>query len=576
MKRSTVDILASYIDALHSIIYINHFDFKVIDDAIAHIGENVKCVEFNNALGLVDFKTKSPMRECDLEQFLKLTMDDGFEQDTFLVLKDIHGELNNPKIIALLKRIAENNLYNDSYNATIFILSEITVIPRELENYITVFDIPLPTTSEILSIINDFITDMDIVVEQEIINDITLSFKGLDEFQIRQILNLAYQDGGCIDQDDKLLILKEKEQFIKKSGMLEIVNFTENIDDIGGLENLKEWLARKAKVFANLDKAIKFGVDVPKGIMIIGMPGCGKSLTAKATASLFEIPLVRLDVGRLLGKYVGESEENMRKALKLSEAISPCVLWIDEIEKAFAGVGGDGGGNDVTTRLFGQFLTWMQEKENTVFIVATANDISRMPPEFLRKGRFDELFFVDLPNGEERRKILDIHLKKRKKWNKDIDSIALIKESDGFNGADLEAVVKDTIEMAFIDGKEMITTEDLLKSVKDTKSISSTLKEKIKEIKSTIDKIDIKPASKEDIDIKPASKKDIDIKPASKKDIDIKPESKKDIDIKPASKEDNEGLHTTKTLMGMRDAAQVNLKHAKVFQSKLLGYTGDR
>lgn len=508
MKRSTVDILASYIDALHSIIYINHFDFKVIDDAIAHVGENVKCVEFNNALGLVDFKTKSPMRECDLEQFLKLTMDDGFEQDTFLVLKDIHGELNNPKIIALLKRIAENNLYNDSYNATIFILSEITVIPRELENYITIFDIPLPTTSEILSIINDFILDMDIVVEQEIINDITLSFKGLNEFQIRQILNLAYQDGGCIDQDDKLLILKEKEQFIKKSGMLEIVNFTENIDDIGGLENLREWLARKAKVFANLDKAIKFGVDVPKGIMIIGMPGCGKSLTAKATASLFEIPLVRLDIGRLLGKYVGESEENMRRALKLSEAISPCVLWIDEIEKAFAGVGGDGGGNDVTTRLFGQFLTWMQEKENTVFIVATANDISRMPPEFLRKGRFDELFFVDLPNGEERRKILDIHLKKRKKWNKGIDSIALIKETDGFNGADLEAVVKDTIEMAFIDGKEMITTEDLLKSVKDTKSISSTLKEKIKEIKSTIDKIDIKPASKEDIDIKPASKDD--------------------------------------------------------------------
>lgn len=499
MKRSNVNILASYIDSLHPIIYINHFDFKVIDDAIAYVGENVKCVEFNNALGLVDFKTKSPMQECDLEKFLKLTMDDGFDQETFLVLKDVHAELNNPKIIALLKRIAENNLYNDSYSATIFILSEIKVIPCELENYITVFDITLPITSEVLSIINDFIKDMDIVVDQEIINDIALSFKGLNEFQIKQILNLAYQDGGCIDKDDKLLILKEKEQFIKKSGMLEIINFTETINDIGGLENLKEWLGKKAKVFANLDKAIKFGVDVPKGIMIIGMPGCGKSLTAKATASLFEIPLVRLDVGRLLGKYVGESEENMRKALKLSEAISPCVLWIDEIEKAFAGVGGDGGSNDVTTRLFGQFLTWMQEKDNTVFIVATANDISKMPPEFLRKGRFDELFFVDLPNGEERRKILDIHLKKRKKWHKDIDSIALIKETDGFNGADLEAVVKDTIEMAFIDGKDKITTEDLLKSVKDTKSISSTLKEKIKEIKSTIDKIDIKPASKEDI-----------------------------------------------------------------------------
>ena len=499
MKRSTVYMLASYIDALHPIIYINHFDFKVIDEAIVHVGESAKCVEFNNALGLVDFKTKSPMQECNLEQFLKLTMDDGFEHDTFLVLKDIHGELNNPKIIALLKKIAENNLYNDDYNATIFIISEITVIPRELENYITVFDIPLPALNEIQALIREFIDDLEIAVEEDIINDIALSFKGLNEFQIKQILNLAYQDGGCIDKDDKLLILKEKEQFIKKSGMLEIVPFSETVDDIGGLENLKKWLARKAKIFANLDKAIKFGVDIPKGIMIIGMPGCGKSLTAKATASLFEIPLVRLDVGRLLGKYVGESEENMRKALKLSEAISPCVLWIDEIEKAFAGVGGDGGGSDVTTRLFGQFLTWMQEKENTVFIVATANDISRMPPEFLRKGRFDELFFVDLPNGEERRKILDIHLKKRKKWNKSIDSIALIKETEGFNGADLEAVVKDTIEMAFIDGKTTISTEDLLRSVKDTKSISSTLKDKIMQIKDTVSKIDIKPASIPDL-----------------------------------------------------------------------------
>ena len=498
MKRSTANILASYIDALHPIIYINHFDFRVIDEAIARVGENVKFVEFNNALGIVDFNTKSQMIECDFEQFLKLTMDDGFEKETFIVLKDIHGELSNPKIIALLKRIAENNLYNDSYSATIFIVSETTVIPCELENFITVFDVPLPTVKEILDIINNFISDLNIAVEEDIINDISLSLKGLNEFQIKQILNLAYQDGGYIDKDDKVLILREKEQFIKKSGMLEIVNFTETIDDIGGLENLKDWLERKAKVFANLDKAIKFGVDVPKGIMIIGMPGCGKSLTAKATASLFEIPLVRLDVGRLLGKYVGESEENMRKALKLSEAISPCVLWIDEIEKAFAGIGGDGGGNDVTTRLFGQFLTWMQEKENTVFIVATANDISKMPPEFLRKGRFDELFFVDLPNGEERRKILDIHLKKRGKWNKEIDSIALIKETDGFNGADLEAVVKDTIESAFIDERKIITTRDLLKSVDDTKSISSTLKDKIAEIKSTISKIDIKPASKKD------------------------------------------------------------------------------
>lgn len=494
MKESAVNRLASYIDALHPIIYINHFDSSVIDDAIMQVGQSAKFLEFNNALGAVDFKTKREVHECDLENFLKIALDYGFEQNTFIILRDIHGELKNPKIIALLKMIAEKNLYLDNYNATIFIISEVTIIPRELENFITVFDVPLPTINEIHSLVSDFIRDLKITVDEDTINDITLSFKGLNEFQIKQILNLAYQDGGCIDKDDKELILREKEQFVKKAGMLEIVSFSETIDDIGGLDNLKKWLKRKANVFANLDKAIKFGVAVPKGIMIIGMPGCGKSLTAKATATLFEIPLVRLDVGRLLGKYVGESEDNMRKALKLAEAISPCVLWVDEIEKAFAGIGADDG-NGITTRLFGQFLTWMQEKENTVFIVATANDISRMPAEFLRKGRFDELFFVDLPNGEERRKILDIHLKKRKKWNKAIDSIALIKETEGFNGADLEAVVNDTIETAFIDGKSEITTKDLIDSVKDTKSISSTLKEKIKQIKDTVSSIDIKPAS---------------------------------------------------------------------------------
>ena len=277
--------------------------------------------------------------------------------------------------------------------------------------------------------------------------------------------------------------------------MLELVNFSENIDDIGGLENLKNWLVRKARIFSDLDKALKFGVDIPKGIMIIGMPGCGKSLTAKATAQLFQLPLVRLDVGRLLGKYVGESEENMRRALALSEAISPCVLWIDEIEKAFAGIGGKGG-SDVTTRLFGQFLTWMQEKDNTVFIVATANDISTLPPEFLRKGRFDELFFVDLPNAEERRRIIEIHLKKRGKWNRNINTISLIKETEGYNGADLEAVVKDTIETAFVTGKSEITTEDLLYTIKNTKSISCTLKDKIAAIREISKKVDIKNASK--------------------------------------------------------------------------------
>ena len=335
MKNSARDLMASYIDALYPIIYINHFDFKVIDEIITDITDNRKIVEYNNGLGIVDFKTKSTMKECDLYNFLNLVKDDGYEHAMFIVLKDVHSQLDKPEIVSLLKYIAERNLYNENYNASVFIVSSKLCIPDELEDFLS---------------------------------EIALSFKGLNEFQVKQILNLAYQDGGCLDFDDKRLILSQKEQLIKKAGLLEMIPVNESIEDIGGLENLKEWLYKKERIFNQLDKAIKFGVDIPKGIMIVGMPGCGKSLAAKATAKLFEIPLVRLDVGRLLGKYIGESEENMRKALKLSEAISPCVLWIDEIEKAFSGVGSSGGGSDVTTRLFGQFLTWMQEKENTVFI----------------------------------------------------------------------------------------------------------------------------------------------------------------------------------------------------------------
>lgn len=495
MKNSARDLIASYIDALYPIIYINHFDFKIIDEIIADITDNRKIVEYNNGLGIVDFKTKSTMKECDLYNFLNLVKDDGYEHAMFIVLKDVHNQLDKPEIISLLKYIAERNLYNENYNASVFIVSSKLCIPDELEDLITVFDMPLPSVSEIKNIMVNFTKDLKIDVTDDVLSEIALSFKGLNEFQVKQILNLAYQDGGCLDFDDKRLILSQKEQLIKKAGLLEMIPVNEGIEDIGGLENLKEWLYKKEIIFNQLDKAIKFGVDIPKGIMIVGMPGCGKSLAAKAAAKLFEIPLVRLDVGRLLGKYIGESEQNMRKALKLSEAISPCVLWIDEIEKAFSGVGGSGGGSDVTTRLFGQFLTWMQEKENTVFIVATANDISKIPAEFLRKGRFDELFYVDFPNDEERRKIIEIHLKKRHKWNKKLDIISLVKLTSGYNGADLEAIVKDAIESCFIEGREQLTTEDLKSAQKNIKSISSTLEKRIKEIKEAVKDMDLKPAS---------------------------------------------------------------------------------
>lgn len=491
---SAINRLTSYIEALRPILYIPTFDFYSFDKILSDISENEDIYEYNEGLGYVNFKTKKQESDYSLEQFLKLFQTQQ-KKPVYLVLKDIHKQLEDTKIISLLKTMAFRTMYEENYNITIFIVSTRLVIPVELEKLITIYDTPLPNENKIIEIVDDFAVSMGIEIEESLERELALYFKGFGEFEIIQILNLAYQRSGAIKDSDIEFILEEKKQIIKKSGMVEILDFKENVDDIGGLENLKEWLRNKAKIFNQLEKAIEFGVDIPKGIMIVGMPGCGKSLTAKATAKLFNVPLLRLDVGKLLGKYVGESEDNMRRAISITEAVAPCILWIDEIEKAFAGVGG-ANGNEVTTRLFGYFLTWMQEKNSSVFVVATSNDISNLPAEFLRKGRFDEIFFVDLPNDDERKNIFELHLKKRGKWNKDIDSIKLIKESKEYSGADIEAVIKDCIEKAFIDKKSKIETEDLLNVIKTTKPMAISLKDKIEKLRETLAKLDVKNASR--------------------------------------------------------------------------------
>ena len=276
-----------------------------------------------------------------------------------------------------------------------------------------------------------------------------------------------------------------------------MIPLKETIDDIGGLENLKEWFERKAKVYKNIAKAKKYGVDMPKGVLIAGVPGCGKSLNAKAAANLFEVPLLRLDMGRLMGKYVGESESNLRNAIALAEAISPCVLWIDELEKAFAGIGGTGGGAEVTTRLFGNFLTWMQEKDSLTFVVATANDITKLPPELLRKGRFDEIFYVGLPDRAERETIFKIHIAKRRSMDlNSIDISKLVDKTEGFSGADIEGVVKDAIESAFSDDKVSIQTSDILEAIKNTHSLSEIMKDALEKMKQEYETRKFKNASR--------------------------------------------------------------------------------
>ena len=470
--------LVRYIDAGFPIIYVNTFEEDKVDTIISEIRSGKEVYEWNETDGYIDFETKTPMMEdCTLEGLLDQLKTMELLNRKLIVLKDIIAYLDEPRIVSKIKGIAR--LINQGADANMIIVSTTLVIPKELEKYITILEMDYLNTDEIKGIIRSFINENSIEnISDSLIDELATAFKGLTEFEINNLLALSYADDGELTRRDLHLIFEQKQQTIKKAGILEMIPLKESIEDIGGLENLKEWLVRKAKVYKNMNTARVYGVDMPKGVLIAGVPGCGKSLSAKAVAKLFEVPLLRLDMGRLMGKYVGESEGNLRKAISLAEAISPCVLWIDELEKAFAGIGGNGGGAEVTTRLFGNFLTWMQEKESPTFVVATANDITKLPPELMRKGRFDEIFYVGLPDEEERKRIFEIHISKRRSQDLNgIRVIDLVKKSKGFSGADIESVVKDAVESAFADGKNSIETQDIISAISNTHSLSEIMKE---------------------------------------------------------------------------------------------------
>lgn len=489
--------LVRYIDAGFPIIYINTFEEDKVDSLIPEISSGKEVYEWNETNGYIDFETKTPLQEdCTLERMLDQLKTPDLLDRKILIFKDITSYLDEPRIVSKVKGLAR--MINQGVDATVIIVSSVLVIPKDIEKYVTILEMDYLNTDEIKTIIRGFVKDnLNQQVDEKLIEEFALAFKGLTEFEILNLLALSYADDGDLTRKDLRLIFDQKQQMIKKAGILEMIPLKETIDDIGGLENLKAWFIKKAKVYKNMNNAKKYGVDMPKGVLIAGVPGCGKSLNAKAAANLFEVPLLRLDMGRLMGKYVGESEGNLRSAIALAEAISPCVLWIDELEKAFAGIGGSGGGAEVTTRLFGNFLTWMQEKESPTFVVATANDITKLPPELLRKGRFDEIFYVGLPNKEEREKIFNIHIKKRRPQDlKNIRVKELVSITEGFSGADIEGVVKDAIESAFAEDKTSIQTVDVIDAIKDTHSLSEIMKDSLEKMTKEYENRKFKSASK--------------------------------------------------------------------------------
>ena len=497
MNKKVISDFQKMIDVNTPIIYINDYDFVRIDEIIKEIVGTSKVFEWNPATGTTNFKTKESqgLGENDtLEQFLrdKYTVDVNLKEK-FLVLKDIQDFIEEPAIKSLLQLIAQRKLYDRDYNTTVIIVSSILKVPQELEKYVSYLEIPFPEDDEINQLIDEHVeVNCYDNFKDEDRKKLMPSLKGMTSFEIDRMLDMAMSSNGSLSAEDTEMILQQKKAMVKKSGLLELIDTPEKMDGIGGMKALKEYLKNKSKVISDLPKAMEFGVSIPKGVFIVGMPGCGKSLCAKASAALFNSPLLKLDMGSMMGKYVGESEGNLRKAIKIAEAAAPCVLWIDEIEKAFSGVGGN---NDIMTRMFGYFLSWMQEKQTSVYVIATANNADNLPPELKRKGRFDEIFCVNLPDKEERKDIFKIHLEKKKKSLDDASLNSICQITDGFNGADIESVVNEAVEECFLSGVRELSKNVLEDIARQTISISKSCKKQIDNMKKAFQENNFKDAT---------------------------------------------------------------------------------
>lgn len=401
------------------------------------------------------------------------------ENDMLLVLEDFHpySETNNPVNIRYIREMMRAQNYQGNYKKAIILSSPNKFVPEELSKELPVIEVELPDRSTIEVIANSVVEEYtEYCMESEITPKLLESALGLTVMEARLAFAKAIITNRKLTEDEIPLIISEKEQIIKKSGLLEYFHPKEYLTNIGGLENLKEWIHKRGNAYS--DEAKKFGLNTPRGVLLLGVPGCGKSLTAKAIANEWKFPLLRFDLGKVFGGIVGESERNIRYALDVAKTISPCVLWIDEIEKGLSGTQSSG---RTGARVFGTFLTWMQEKKEPVFVVATANDISALPPELLRKGRFDEIFFVDLPSARERENIFNIHLKNKNRNAADLklDMQKLVKASEGFSGAEIEEVVNEALFNAYANGQKDLEMKNLLDCIATTSPLSRTMAETI-------------------------------------------------------------------------------------------------
>lgn len=395
---------------------------------------------------------------------------------------DLAEDLHDKTVISLIKDTA--NQMSKGHSSIIITGNNLTP-PDALKQISAYFKLPEPATKEYEELLDRVIRDLFLKApfsvklseadRQKLINNL----KGLTLTEAEKIITKIIIEDNTLCSQDISKVIEAKKEIISREGVLEYYPTEETLQDIADLKTLKAWLSKRKEIIIQPEKASAFGLPFPKGVLLLGVPGCGKSLCAKAVATEWGLPLLKMDPSNLYNKYIGESEKNFKRAIHAAEKMSPVVLWIDEIEKAFANSEEDGG---TSNRIFGTFLSWLQDRKGDVFVVATANDIAKLPPEFLRKGRFDEVFFVDLPDTETRHAIFNIHLKKRNKNPKDFDLELLVKQSQDFSGSEIEQVVVSGLYTAFSDQKEL-NTETLLAEISATTPLAVTMAEKIAQLR---------------------------------------------------------------------------------------------
>jgi SpoVK/Ycf46/Vps4 family AAA+-type ATPase len=473
------DELLLLLRARYPVIYIATLEEERVEQAIEIAAQNLQ----NRPVYVWDFvegyqgnpndagtARRNPLQA--LEQLEKLSETSA----ALFVMRDFHRFLDDVAIARKLRNLARKL---KSQPKSILLLAPQVNIPDDLTEVITVLEFALPTVDEIQAEVTRLLSSLGATLSAKQSDALVQSCQGLSLERIRRVLARGIAAHGTFRPEDIDLVLEEKRQTIRQTQILDFYPAKEQISDIGGLDNLKDWLLRRGSAFS--EKARQYGLPFPRGLLLVGIQGTGKSLTAKAIAHHWHLPLLRLDVGRLFAGLIGESELRTRQMIQIAEALAPCVLWIDEIDKAFAGVDGRGD-SGTSSRVFGTFITWMAEKTTPVFVVATANNIQSLPPELLRKGRFDEIFFVGLPSQEERRSIFQVHLSRLRAHNlQSYDLERLAYETPSFSGAEIEQAIVEAMHIGFSQDRDF-TTEDILEAASQIVPLARTAQTQVESL----------------------------------------------------------------------------------------------